>query len=551
MNFSRKQLAICLVIIGVVSLIPKLYSIDFSQPLGSDETGFALHAFYYSTGHFAVTPKQQPGWSLLISLFYHLTSSNKFIDYENTVRILSVVVSTISILPMYMLARRFFDEKYSLVASALLAFEPHLNRWAPLGYAEPLYNLVIILSLYFILVKDSRRVLISFVLAGILWWIRPNGIVMIFLISLIFIINFRRSPSFAKNLTLGIILFLIVISPILIQRYNQYGDPFYVYYGSSIFAGSEQQMIAENYDHNQFGLSEYVKQHGVVQFLSKFIVGGAYKIIEGSVMLSFPFMIILLPFGILFSLRPLDQEKKHILANWIVILGILCSLAIPYAVIQEYRFLFSLLPFFVVFSVIPIQRVTQYGLSTFSFSAKQKNLFLIIVIGIIFVLGGLFLLRYEKIDKAQINEEIEFAKILQHDYHGRILDTGYTTQYLTQVQLDNPPGIFKTYKINQEKIPYQGFPYTTGNVTNINLYGQSVEEIISSGESLGLKYISINPKGISPDFKFFDNVYENEEQYPYLKKIFDSNEHGFKKFKVKVFEIDYNKFHQMNKVDAK
>jgi len=29
---------------------------------------------------------------------------------------------------------------------------------------------------------------------------------------------------------------------------------------------------------------------------------------------------------------------------------------------------------------------------------------------------------------------------------------------------------------------------------------------------------------------------------PYLKKIFDSDEFGFKKLKIKVFEIDYEKF---------
>jgi hypothetical protein len=41
-----------------------------------------------------------------------------------------------------------------------------------------------------------------------------------------------------------------------------------------------------------------------------------------------------------------------------------------------------------------------------------------------------------------------------------------------------------------------------------------------------------------------DEIYYDENQYPYLKKIFDSNEKSFTKLKLKVFEIDYNKFSQ-------
>jgi hypothetical protein len=32
---------------------------------------------------------------------------------------------------------------------------------------------------------------------------------------------------------------------------------------------------------------------------------------------------------------------------------------------------------------------------------------------------------------------------------------------------------------------------------------------------------------------------------PYLKKIFDSDKFGFKKLKIKVFEIDYEKFNKL------
>jgi len=43
---------------------------------------------------------------------------------------------------------------------------------------------------------------------------------------------------------------------------------------------------------------------------------------------------------------------------------------------------------------------------------------------------------------------------------------------------------------------------------------------------------------------FTDELYYNYNQYPYLKKIFDSDEFGFKTLKIKVFEINYEKFHE-------
>ena len=41
--------------------------------------------------------------------------------------------------------------------------------------------------------------------------------------------------------------------------------------------------------------------------------------------------------------------------------------------------------------------------------------------------------------------------------------------------------------------------------------------------------------------KIFLDIYDNEEDYAYLEKIFDSNENN-SKFKVKIFKIDFIKF---------
>ena len=75
-------------------------------------------------------------------------------------------------------------------------------------------------------------------------------------------------------------------------------------------------------------------------------------------------------------------------------------------------------------------------------------------------------------------------------------------------------------------------------------YGETLEELISDGEKFNLKYIIAN-KEQTPLHSFTDELYNNYNQHAYLKKIFDSDELGFKKLKIKVFEIDYEKFNKL------
>ena len=75
--------------------------------------------------------------------------------------------------------------------------------------------------------------------------------------------------------------------------------------------------------------------------------------------------------------------------------------------------------------------------------------------------------------------------------------------------------------------------------------GKTIEELVTNGETKGLKYISILEEG-SYFFPFLSDLYYYEERYPYMEKIFDSGEINYKEFKIKVFEINYQKFHDLN-----
>ncbi len=541
---TKRNIVLFLIIIGTISLLFKLLTVDFSLPFRGDNMFYTLEALQYSQGDYFIPQKTNPGWPLFISSFLWLFNSDNFIDYSNLVRGLSLSIMSFTILPMYLLARKFFDQKYSLVAIILFAFEPHLNYIAGRGVSEPLFILISVLAFLFILDKKPKFIFLAFILSGIFWWIRIEGFYLFIIISIIYLLSFRKSRNVIRNYGICIAIFLIIVSPMFLQRDMQYGDPFYIWYGEHFFTENYANLQTSPNDASSFS---YVEEYGIFSFIDKFVIKGISNLSNGLASISYPYLFILLPFGILFSLRAFDQNKDYIRANWIFILTILATLLIPFSLITDQRFLFVLLPFLIIFAVLPIQRLIEYGLSTFSFSKKQKTISLLIILSLVVILSALFTTGvgkygYGLIDSEKENEKIEYAKFLVNNLDGRMLDAGYVTEYVKTIKYTETAELFENYKSPRGKDPFPD-TYTSGSLVMIRENGQTLEELISNGENSGLKYIGIS-KGGSDMLLFLDDVYSHDENYPYLIKISDSVEEGYQKLKVKVFRIDYEIFHQ-------
>ena len=546
LQLSRSKIILCLVLIISISLGLKLYSTDFSLPVNSDNLLFTLHAIAHTNGDFSQTSYVGMGWSLFVSPFFSLIDSDNFIDYSNAIRVISLALATCAIPVMYLVCRKFFDHKYSLGGARLFAFEPHLNYNAGAAFTEPLFIITMLSSFYFVLSKNTKYIIPSLILAGAVFWIRPNGFIIFIIITIIYFITLRGQKHYFRNYALGLTLFLIVISPMLLQKYEQFGDPFYSYYSERIFAGSYEQLLGENTGKLNPTAMDYIKNRGLSSFLENYVLQGLLNTSMLLSKISLPYLLILIPFGILFSFRAFDQDSKYIKANWIFILLSISSMLIVIAIIPEKRFLFFLLPFLIIFSVIPIQRVVEYGLSTFSFTKKQKNIFLIIVIFIVIILSSYFtVFQYGKPDLVFENEKKDFAKFVINNLHGNILrEFGPATDYVAYQIITNPPEQFKQYKIGSEWNDYQELDKNEKGFDNKPIYGKSIADIVKNGKEFELKYIiAKKEKNFYP---FLSELYSNEEKFPYMIKIFDSNEFAYKKLKVKVFEIDYEKFNNNN-----
>ena len=545
---SITTVVICLIVISSISVGFKLSHVDFNNPLISEDTYvYVLGAFSIINGDFSQPDRKALGWSILISPFYLFTESPDLLDYLNITRILSIAISTITIIPMYILARRFFDEKYSLVASCLFAFEPHLNYNSGLGLSEPIFILGIILSSIFILQKNHNWYFyLSFLLAGIVWWTRFNGLVMVVNLSIVFFVVYKPSSKNFLKYLLCIGLFVIIVSPILIQRFDQFGDPLYFAVNDNFFMGDPYANYAVNSKDVEYSAGNYIQDNGIISFVERFGLTGLYELTSNLIKMLFPYLIILVPFGILFSLRAFAQDKDYIKSIWILLLINLGSLIMVFSIWADIRLIYHVFPFLMILSTIVIQRIVKHGLSTFQFSEKQKNFFLVGVIGVVIILSGTFTLRIDEPDKLLDQERIEFSKILTQKFNGKILASGDVLRLLTYTQLQDSPHLFKEFKTSTYDfvIGRESNLFASGNMLeHIILYAKSLDELIEIGKEYDLKYIAINKEQPKADwYGYLTNLYDEGENYPFLTKVLDTEKIGFKKFKIKVFEINYDKF---------
>ena len=542
-TFSGKKIVICLTIICLIALGFKLYLVDFSIPVHSDALEYTLHANAISNGQFLQHPQRHSGWPFFIAPFLSLVNSENFIEYSNIVRNLSIGVSTITIPLVYLLGRKFFDKKLSLIAASLFAFEPRLNQISGLGYSEPLFILVIVTSFYFILDKNNRFVIIPFILTGILWWIRPNGFMMLLIISIIYFIYFRNSSHSIRNYIIYIVIVFLIVSPMLIQRYDQFGDPMYNWIAERIWVGEYAMSRSMNIESDAYTASDYISDNGILSFFDKFLVAGIYNILSTAARMTFPYFFILLPLGLYFSIKSSGINRNPLTALWVLLITAMCIMVLAFSVIPDKRLIFFLFPFFSIFATIPIMKLQYNKNNKFLRSINQNNVLILTVVVSVIIVSTAYTLGYEKPDPILEREKLEFAKHMIYDLNAKLLFEPTNFQnYFEHPMVYSQPDMFKSIRITEgwdKTKPYFSYPDVADN--RLMIYGESMDELVFNSEKFGLTHIMSAKEGNS-FFSFVDELYENENKYPYLTKVFDAEKEDYEKLRIKVFRIDFDVF---------
>ena len=476
-NFSTKNYILSLIIIGLVGLSLRLYYFPFGLPIAGDGSDYFWYAIDMSVlGNFPpgyTFPNN--GWSAFLSIFFSIFHFDNVLDYMTLQRMLSVVISVLTIIPVFLLCTRFFNKLYSLFGAALFVFEPRMLKNSLLGITEPLYILLVATTLFCFLSKNNKVIYISFALAALFSIVRYEGLVIIFPLSIMFFVRFRKDRIVIPKYLLALAIFILVLLPMAMIRLETIGNDGLL--SNTLAAPRYYQTISQN-ESNQLKIFE-------------FIIIGIINLVKFSGWIMIPIFIFFVPYGIFMIFKNRNDKKITIIITTFFLL-----MPAFYAYsreIQDTRYLYVIFPILSILSIYTIMKIN-------SRLNKPKIIFMFLMISILF--GSWLFFDYNKIDYGHEKEALNIA--------ADVTDlTSVINNYYPESKY-----IRYHYLKDLEKFPV----LESTLVSKIKILAieksNSIEEYIKLGRNYGLTHLVVDGNNARPPI--LNDVFYNEEKYPYL-----------------------------------
>ncbi len=253
-NFISKVNIVPWVVLFIVlcAFFIRIYSLN-AQPLIFDEMASTLAWVNRLSGseitrglhgvldffQFVIFDKQFEVIYLLFSLFI----SQFFLHPVFIARIPSVIIGTVTVFLSYLLGKKLYGIKEGVLSALFLAFLPWHIIMSRIGLSVMLVPFFCIITIYLLYRGISegkhKSFYFSWVMLGlILFYVHPSGLVFlpIYLLSFFFINKKYRSMA-REDIIIGILSFLIVITPFLVLMFRS--SFFAEQFSRSYFSGKD------------------------------------------------------------------------------------------------------------------------------------------------------------------------------------------------------------------------------------------------------------------------------------------------------------------------
>ena len=502
--FSKNTI-IYLGVIALVSFLIRLFYFPEGIPITLDGTLYFWYANDLSvSGTFPTNVDlTNNGWPTFLSVFFYFFNSENFLEYMDLQRYITIIVSVATIIPVFILCRKFCGNKLSLFGASLFAFQPRIIENSLLGVTEPLFILLELSCLVLFLQNDLKFKYLSFAFLALACLVRYEGILLIIPLSILFILQYRKKKIILKY-SIAISIFLLILLPMAFVKMDTMGYDGIV--SHSVAAGIK------------FGQPDYVSDFPVYL--------GAISFIKSIALAVFPIFFIFLPLGLFAFFRKRNFDKSVILSFLIFM-----SLPIIYVAsrdISDPRYLLTLFPIFSIISVYTVREIIK------KFD-KTKLISVLFIIAIIVL--SIIYLDYNKNDYEHelevynVGLEVHKRTSVINDYHP---ESKYVHNKIdVAANLESFPILSSELKQKVKLVALHECIRTDLFCFN------SLDEFIDYGKNEGLTHIVTDHNENRP--QFLKDVFYNEEKFPYLIKIYDSSKQGYD-YHLKIFKIDYEIF---------
>ncbi|WP_428324986.1 glycosyltransferase family 39 protein [Nitrosopumilus sp.] len=499
-SFSKNILfLICLVVTGFVIRIN--YSL-LDIPIILDSLDYFLVANELAiSGNVGEYSKQNLGWPLFLSIIFQISRFENYFELMNIQRIFSVIFSTLAIVPVFLLSKKFFNSSIALVGGTFFAFSPYIIENSFIGSNESLF--IFLIGMFFVLFfqKEKNQVITSFIFLGLATIVRYEGILFILPAAIIFLNKFKNEKNYKKYFMISLVLFSSSIILMSFWRFSMgMSDGFIV----NFISGGSVVINEETIKGEPLETRFYLER-------------GIFGLLEFSGRLLLPICLFFVPYSIITLIK---KQKKDFFN--LILLAVFYLIVPIYAYgrgFEDIKYVFVLFPIFIICSLFLVEKISI---------KTQKNNLIIFILIILIVSSSIVFLESRKSDKQEILEVVKIAKIV-HELPGKINDYGTESYYVEPMYFGNIEFPIHSQDIQREH-----------KVKRIS--GDTIEELMNDAKSKDLKYLAVSEKSNN---KNFSDIYYNNQKYSFLVKIFDS-ENTHEKFKIKIFEIDYGKLNLKN-----
>lgn len=503
LEFLLSKPILSLSIVMVLGLSLRVYFTPWHLPTESfDAFIFMIEGTEYSRGDFSPLSHRFL-WPMFLSAFFLIFRFDSYFEYMTLVRIISIIISTLSIPVLYIISKQFVGVKYAILATVFFAVEANLVENSIFGITEPMFILLGLSSFYFIIQKNEKYFPLTFVFAGLAFDTRINGIVLILILIVLSIVKIKNQKTSFKTLLISVLLFFVIIAPINLIYPVLEGNRVLPYIGDTITTISKGQGY---YSTGELGGNS--SSLDVIQNSIKNVIMNFFRI-------TIPYLIILFPFGMFISLKNINYEKKILFS--VIIFSLI--IAIPqHTISNEYRNLFFIIPFLCIFSAITFEKLTE--------KIELKNIFLILLILGIILISTNFLRERYVIDERYVIEKDNLGKYIANNLEGNI--TGDMRLEIIRNMVDLKIG---SYFFN-ERISFfdPGIPI------------DSMSKLMDYCIQNKIDYLVVEQNKIEKHFPIFNNIEFNEDNFSFLEKIYDTEKSNYQKLRVNIFKINYDKY---------
>ena len=530
---SKKYIILYLGLILTLGLSLRFYYLPYDVPIATD--GFYSFVYAAKTVFEGNLPvgygTTNSGWANFLALFFSLSDTSDPFYLMQIQRSLSVILSSLTIIPAFFIFRKFVNVRWALFGCLLLIIEPRLLMSSLEGINYQLFFLLFVLVIALFLTKTKLTLFLSFGCIACATLVRYEGLLLLIPLSTMYFLKFKDKKSVVKFLGM-IFIVIIILAPISVLRIQAtenlcYETSFGVRCGDdgfthAILAGQRflshtlNAALGQEVSETAIDLFNEKTDNYAVLFVNKIIV-------SFSALLKF-IGLALIPyfaFFVLYNIILRIKNKKSIKLDWdkkmIVFTASIMFLPALYAYmrgIEEIRYVLIIIPLVCILSISWTNSISE---------KISKNLGVIIILMVLVLISSIIFIEFEKRDSIHDRESFLISQ--------KIVELTNMTNSFHQSGYVKTAVLSSSWPVLPEA-SQNGKPIHVFQKVSTNDYDDLAEFIIDS-RKYDLRYLVVDE-----DNELFAALRINPTVYPYLIKIFDSDEVGYKNHFM-IYEIDY------------